>query len=136
MENGKDRPSLLFTRGFILDEKTGLESESYFCLWPVKSDPCGFITTDFSKLIDHFKQHSLDLKKGTDFCTMCEKIFSNRIQATEHYIRHSLDIKALYREGIQTEQLDGIFEKLSDIRKEILDYLFCNEEDYDDEPVL
>ena len=67
---------------------------------------------------------------------MCEKIFSNRIQAIEHYIRHSLDIKALYREGNKTEQLDGIFERLSDIRKEILDYLFCHEEDYVDEPVL
>ena len=136
MEAEKDRPSLLFTRGFTLDEATGLETESYFCLWPVKSDPCGFITADFSKLIDHFKQHGLNLQKGIDFCTMCEKIFSNRIQAIEHYIRHSLDIKALYREGNKTEQLDGIFERLSDIRKEILDYLFCHEEDYVDEPFL
>ena len=69
---------------------------------------------------------------------MCEVIFPNKIQGTEHYIRHSIDMETLYREGNEnrTEQLDGIFEKLADIRKEILDHIFSNGEESNEETFM
>ena len=127
MDTEKDRPHLLFTRGNRLDETTGIISECYTCIWPVKDSPCGFTTAEFSKLIDHFKQHGLILQQGINYCSMCQTLFTNKIHATEHYIRHSLDMEALYREGHQTEELDAVFERLASIRKEILECIFLKD---------
>ena len=135
MEFRKEPPQLLFTR----HQRQGIDHEDYICLWPGrKNSPCEFSAPDFSQLIIHFfKQHGLKLHQGIDYCQMCQKIFLSKISATEHQVRHGIDVGRLYDGPLDegggessTEELAGIYEKLNDLRKEILRHIFRN---YDDE---
>ena len=145
MQHRKDPPQLLFTR----HQRQGIDHEDYICLWPGrKNAPCEFLAPDFSQLIIHFfRQHGLKLHQGVDYCRMCQTIFSSTIGGTEHYLRHAIDMGSLhegplYESGSgNNEELEETYEKLKDLRKQILKKIFRkwdegeNEVDFEGEDV-
>ena len=128
----------LFTRCKRQDNVT----ECYICLHRNEKDnhkriTCGHICRDFGDFVTHLVQHGLALQYNVDYCNACEVVFASKPECLEHWLGHAINssISPTVLEGNQSEEegvdiwLNGIFEKLGEVRKEILEHIFCHNYD-------
>ena len=108
------------------------EETAFMCLWQGedKQEVCGTRCFFFNELLDHIMEHGLNLKNGTDFCQECECIFESPLEGLEHYIVHALAFennKMVRKFTPMSEEneswLTNIYEKIKEIRKEVLERL-------------
>ena len=105
--------------------------QRFVCLFYENSDvrplPCGSDFDSFEQLIEHLETtHNLSLRKNVDFCVSCEVLFHEKSISLEHWLSHSVNLSQ-FSLALQVEEesfLSDMFDKLTDIRKELMDYIF------------
>ena len=92
--------------------------------------PCGYDCNSFIEVINHLQtEHGMKLVNNRDFCQSDEIIFRTPVTAVEHFLTHGINALQLGLSWNSKEQTcDSWFQKtldkLSGIRKDILDHIF------------
>ena len=127
----------LFTR-FQVDEN----EDVYACLFRNENSskafsPCGHNLSSLAEFINHLEQHRLTLISNRDYCLSDEIIFRSPTTALEHFLKHAININNLglswsSKDLLENPWFQEIFQKLDDIRKEVLDHIFNPKDDLDE----
>ena len=118
-------------RPFPLLEINNRDIDKYRCLWASedKKERCIASFCTFDHFICHLTEdHDLSLKPDLDFCKNCETIFDLYMEGVEHYINHAINCedtswKKLGDLETRDVWVHNVFEKLKEIRKELLEHL-------------
>ena len=118
----------------MLRSSVNHDAKIYLCLYQslgVLSTMCGNQAQTFSDMIEHQREHDICLQPGVDYCSDCQLVFSEKMEAVDHYLTHTLNLKN--RELLSEAQhplrldvndfLESHFEKWQKMKEDILNML-------------
>ena len=76
----------------LLQHLTSSKYDFYVCLYQQEEEICSRQEGTFANGIEHLRsKHNVQLRKGRDYCSMCEVIFNNKLNAMAHYLSHVIE---------------------------------------------
>ena len=123
-------------QSFPVFENSSGEPHKCICLWAFHRgdtiETCSTKFVTFENLLCHyFEVHGLSLKPQIDFCQSCERIFDHYLEGVEHHVSHAICLEEKswksFREFKSRDiWVHNLFEKLKEVRKELLEHLLSS----------
>ena len=122
----------------ISSSAKGDKGPTFTCLWALSNQGnfCAHEGADFWEMLSHLKDtHGLSLNPKLDFCGACQQIYCNRLETLQHQLScHILcyeDFEVACEhppKSSHTEWLKDIFERLKEVRKDIMSKLLFGDD--------